>query len=456
MMRWASLPAATLYIASAAIMPLHAQAIEPPSVPPGALPVGPVAPLSPTEQKAACGTGTTFPGSQFHTQMGADAMLNYTSAWQFSRGAGQKVAVIDTGVAPNPRLPALQAGGDYVSTSDGLVDCDAHGTLIAGLIAAAPSPDDTFAGVAPDATILSIRQSSIAYSLQGGGDTQNDPNATSPGYGNTQTLALAIVRAVDLGATVINLSEVACSSVGSGLNDAGVGQAVKYAFERNVVVVAAAGDIASQSLCSAQNEVRDPNLPLADAWKSVRTIASPDWFDDYVLSVGSLTADAKPSDFSLHGPWIDVAAPGERVTSIGSNGPGLINAFPDGQGNLVPINGTGFAAAYVSGVVALIRSRFPELSAPEVMDRVKRTAHTPQVGPDAETGFGVIDPIAALTYQLPPAAGMPAVLAGRPISGPPQPDPKSHRARNTVLAVMGACAALAAVALAVVKRAGRT
>jgi len=234
MMRWASLPAATLYIASAAIMPLHAQAIEPPSVPPGALPVGPVAPLSPTEQKAACGTGTTFPGSQFHTQMGADAMLNYTSAWQFSRGAGQKVAVIDTGVAPNPRLPALQAGGDYVSTSDGLVDCDAHGTLIAGLIAAAPIPDDTFAGVAPDATILSIRQSSIAYSLQGGGDTQNDPNATSPGYGNTQTLALAIVRAVDLGATVINLSEVACSSVGSGLNDAGVGQAVKYAFERNV------------------------------------------------------------------------------------------------------------------------------------------------------------------------------------------------------------------------------
>jgi membrane-anchored mycosin MYCP len=76
-----------------------------------------------------------FPGSRFQLQTGADAMLNYAGAWQFSRGAGQKIAVIDTGVAPNPRLPGLEGGGDYVSSSDGLVDCDAHGTLVAGLIA---------------------------------------------------------------------------------------------------------------------------------------------------------------------------------------------------------------------------------------------------------------------------------------------------------------------------------
>ena len=157
--------------------------------------------------------------------------------------------------------------------------------------------------MAPDATILSIRQTSTAYSAQGGGAAQNDPNATSPGYGNTHTLALAIVRAVDLGATVINLSEVACAPAGSGMDDTTVGQAVRYAFERNVVVVAAAGDINSEGLCSAQNEVRDPNLPLADAWGSARTIASPSWFSDYVLTVGSLTPDGKPSDFSLHGPW---------------------------------------------------------------------------------------------------------------------------------------------------------
>jgi membrane-anchored mycosin MYCP len=455
-MRWASIPLAALLIAGTALVPSTAQAVEPPLVPPGPPPIGPVAPTGPTEQKAACGAGTVFPGSQFQLQTSIDAMLNYTGAWQFSRGAGQKVAVIDTGVAPNPRLPALQPGGDYVSSSDGLVDCDAHGTLVAGLIAAAPSPSDAFAGVAPDATILSIRQTSSAYSVQGGGTVQNDPNATSPGYGNTQTLALAIVRAVDLGATVINLSEVACAPVGSGLDDSAVGQAVRYAFERNVVVVAAAGDISSEGLCSGQNEVRDPNLPIADAWGSVRTIATPAWFDDYVLSVGSLTPDAKPSDFSLHGPWVDVAAPGERMTSLSPNGGGLINAFSDAQGHLAPINGTGFAAAVVSGVVALIRSRFPELTAAEVMDRIKRTAHTPQAGPDAATGYGVIDPVAALTYQVPPAASMPAPFAGHPISGPPKSDRSSSRARNTVLAVLGVCAALAAVAVAVVKRPART
>lgn len=451
-MRWASLLLVMLFTASGAIAPACAVAIEPPQVPPGPPPIGPVAPPGPTEQKAVCGAGAVFPGSQFKNQTIADSILDYTGAWQFSRGAGQKVAVIDTGVMPNPRLPGLQPGGDYVSSSDGLVDCDAHGTLVAGLIAAASSPDDAFAGVAPDATILSIRQASGAYSAQGTGARQSDPNATSPGYGNTQTLALAIAHAVDLGATVINLSEVACAPFGSGLDDAAVGQAVRYAFERNVVVVAAAGDLGSEGLCSTQNEVRDPNLPLADGWRTAHTIASPAWFGDYVLTVGAVTPDARPSEFSLHGPWVDVAAPGERVSSLNPSGLGLVNAFPDGQGGLVPLNGTGFAAPFVSGVVALIRSRFPDLSAAQVMDLVKRTAHTPQAGPNAETGYGVIDPIAALTYQLPTATSIGAPLAGQPISGPPKQDPSSRRIRNIVLGAFGTCMALAAIAVAVIKR----
>ena len=450
-MRWVAVLAVMLFIAGTALAPAPALAIEPPLVPPGPPPTGSVGPLNPTEQKAACGVGAVFPGSQFRLQPSADAMLNYTGAWKFSRGAGQKVAVIDTGVSPNPRLPALESGGDYVSSSDGLVDCDAHGTLVAGLIAAAPSPDDAFAGVAPDATILSIRQNSAEYSVQGAGSAQNDPKAMSPGYGNTQTLAFAIVRAVDLGATVINLSEAACAPVGAGMDDAGVGQAVRYAFERNVVVVAAAGNISSGGLCSAQNEVRDPNLPLADAWSSVRTIASPAWFQDYVLTVGAVTPDAKPSDFSLRGPWVDVAAPGERLTSLSPNGLGLINAWLDPQGGLVPINGTSFAAPFVSGVVALIRSRFPGMSAAEVMERVKRTAHTPEAGPNAATGYGVIDPIAALTYEVPPADEMPAPFAGRAIAGPPEQAPGGRRARNIVLVVLAACVALAALAVVVVK-----
>jgi membrane-anchored mycosin MYCP len=342
----------------------------------------------------------------------------------------------------------LEAGGDYVSNSDGLQDCDAHGTLVAGIIAAAPSPDDSFAGVAPDATILSIRQNSGAFDLAGtGANTSDDPNATSTGYGNTQTLALAITRAVELGATVINLSEVACAPVAAGLDDAAVGRAVRYAFERNVVVVAAAGNFNNQSMCNAQNVMTDPNQPLERGWDTVGTIASPAWFDDYVLTVGAVTTSSAPAEFSLHGPWVALAAPGERITSLDSNGPGLINGQL-GQQGMAPLNGTSFAAPFVSGVVALIRSRFPELTARQVMDLIKRTAHTPGEGPNPATGYGVVDPVAALTHQLAPANSGPRSDAGTPISGPPQPDPGNVRARMIVFGVTAASVALMAGALA--------
>jgi membrane-anchored mycosin MYCP len=455
--RCAGLVGAVLLVAAAGfLVPPVAMAITPPVVEPGPPPAGPLGPPQPTELKAVCGIPTgVLPATDLAKQTSADAMLNYRSAWRFSRGAGQKVAVVDTGVNRHPRLPALEPGGDYVSNSDGLHDCDSHGTLVAGIIAATPSADDSFAGVAPDATILSIRQNSGAFDLAGiGASTGDDPNATSTGYGNTQTLALAITRAVDLGATVINLSEVACAPVAAGLDDTAVGRAVRYAFERNVVVVAAAGNFNTQSMCSAQNTMTDPNQPLKRGWDTVGTIASPAWFEDYVLTVGAVTTSSAPADFSLHGPWVAVAAPGERITSLDANGAGLINAQL-GQDGMVPLNGTSFAAPYVSGVVALVRSRFPELTAGQVMDLIKRTAHTPGEGPNPATGYGVVDPVAALTYQLPSAAGG-QPDAGRPISGPPQPDPGNVRARMIVFGVTAASVALmaGALGLAAVRRRG--
>jgi membrane-anchored mycosin MYCP len=443
--RWGAFLAAALWTAFVAVPP--AWAVPPPVVPPGPPPTGPVAPPDPTEQKSACGAGGVFPQTDFRMQPSAAAMLDFASAWKFSRGGGQKVAVIDTGVNRHPRLPALEGGGDYVSGTDGLADCDAHGTLVAGIIAAAPSPDDAFAGVAPEATILSIRQNSGVYAVKGSASTQDDPNAVSPGYGNLHTLALAVARAVDLGATVINLSEVACAPVGAGMNDAELGSALQYAYERNVVVVAAAGNLQSQGLCGAQNPVRDPNLPLARDWQSVQTIATPAWFSDYVLSVGALTASGEPAEFSLHGPWVGVAAPAEQIVSLDPNGPGLINAWQDQRG-LVPINGTSFAAPMVAGLAALVRSRFPELSAGQVIELIKRTAHTEGVGPNVATGYGVVDPVAALTYQLPPVKNMPDPDAGRRIASPPRRD-RDNRVRDIVLAVTGACAALSVIALAV-------
>lgn len=184
----------------------------------------------------------------------SQAVLDLPSAWQFSRGAGQKVAVIDTGVNRHPRLPALQAGGDYVSGTDGTVDCDGHGTLVAGIIAARPSPDDAFAGVAPEAEILTIRQLSLAFEAKDRRGSQEKPGAiASAGYGNVLTLAAAVVRAVDMGATVINISEVACAAAGVDTVDEPLGAAVKYAYDRNVVVVAAAGNLQTDGACKAQN-----------------------------------------------------------------------------------------------------------------------------------------------------------------------------------------------------------
>lgn len=457
--RWSALIATVLTASAGTLAPAPtAVAIAPPIVEPAPPPSGPVAPPIPTELKALCGIETgLLPATDLTKQTSAEAMLEYRAAWRFSRGAGQKVAVIDTGVNPHPRLRALEAGGDYVSNSDGLQDCDAHGTLVAGIIAAAPSPDDSFAGVAPDAVILSIRQNSGVFGPVGGAaGSDDDPNAVSPGFGDTRTLALAITHAVDLGATVINLSEVACAPVASGLDDVSLGHAVRYAYERNVVVVAAAGNYNTQSMCRTQNTIVDANQPLETAWRTVSTIASPAWFDDYVLTVAAVTTSARPAEFSLRGPWVAVAAPGEHVTSLDANGPGVINAQlgPDG---LAPLNGTSFAAPFVSGLVALVRSRFPQLTAAEVIDLVKTTARTPGSGPDLAAGYGVIDPVAALTHHVPPGRGVPSADHGTPINLPAQPDTGNERARGTVLAVTAAslAAMAAAVALAAAARRGR-
>ncbi|WP_232005938.1 type VII secretion-associated serine protease mycosin [Mycobacterium sp. 852013-50091_SCH5140682] len=415
-------------------------AVDPPVVPPGPPPAGPVAPADPTEQKTVCAVTGTRPGTDYTMAPIAEAMLRYRDAWAYSTGAGQKVAVIDTGVNPNPRLPALEPGGDYVSGGDGLSDCDAHGTLIAGIIAAKPSVTDAFAGVAPDAAILSIRQNSASFAVRGFGQ-QEDRNAVSPGtgpagYGNTHTLALAVTRAVDLGATVINMSELACAPASVGVDDADLGRALRYAFERNVVVVAAAGNLDKQGPCATQNTMTDPNLPVQTAWRTVRTVASPAWFTNYVLTVAALSPYGEPSDFSLHGPWIQVAAPGEQVVSLNPVGPGLTNAIV-GQQGLAPLNGTSYAAPYVAGLAALIRARFPQLTAAQVMDRIKRTAHTPGPGPNIATGYGLIDPVAALSASLPAEPAVPRSEA--PIAGPSTPDPVSTRARTISFIVAGGC-----------------
>ncbi|WP_282776064.1 type VII secretion-associated serine protease mycosin [Nocardia sp. CC201C] len=393
------------------------------------------APLQETEQHAICAE-PTLRGEAPRDEPLAQKVLDLPAAWQFSRGAGQKVAVIDTGVNPHPRLPALQAGGDYVSDSDGTVDCDGHGTLVAGIIAARPSPDDAFVGVAPEAEILTIRQLSLAYRAK---DSRSNPQPgaiDSSGYGNMLTLAGAVVRAVDMGATVINISEVACVPAGSDTSDAPLGAAVRYAYDRNVVVVAAAGNLGSG--CENQNE--------GTGWGQVRTVATPAWFSPYVLSVGSVDPNGDPSALTLYGPWVGAAAIGRNVVSLDSKpgGTGLVNAV-QGQNGLQPIDGTSFAAPYVAGLAALVRARFPELSAQQVMDRITRTAHGPGPGRDDRIGAGLIDPLAALTAQLP--AEPVSVGADQPRAFPEPGRPQGPDSLPRLVATVGSIVCLAALAI---------
>src|ERR1700743_2306005 len=132
---------AAMLLASGALAGLPpAHAISPPSLDPAAVPPDTApAPPAPMKQNSYCTEVGTLPGSDFKLPPKYMDMLNLTEAWQFGRGAGIKVAGIDTGVTPHPRLPHLIPGGDYVMAGDGLSDCDAHGTIVASMIGAAPA-----------------------------------------------------------------------------------------------------------------------------------------------------------------------------------------------------------------------------------------------------------------------------------------------------------------------------
>ncbi|MFC9892387.1 type VII secretion-associated serine protease mycosin [Nocardia sp. NPDC127579] len=392
-------------------------------------------PLEKTERPASNGTcNSTVKGGDGPTIPAAQQSLDLERAWQFSKGAGQVVAVIDTGVAPHPRLPGLRAEGDYVANSgDGSEDCDAHGTFVAGLIAATRVDGQGFAGVAPEAQIMSIRQTSKLYQKEGASQNKR-PEDYPEGYGSTTTMAKAIVRAVDKGATVINISLVACGISNTG--DLDVGAALKYAVDQNVVVVASAGN--EEDRCKTPNQVIDPLDPTADPWSNVSTQITPVRWDEYVLSVGSIDANGAPSSFTVPGPWLSVAAPGSDMTSLNpiqDNGQWTTAVGKVERDKQLSISGTSFASPIVAGVVALVRARFPEMSAREVMKRIQATAHAPAEGWNKYIGYGAVDPVAALTDvvsgELPPKRPTPA--KSQQLAVPKAPPPPDNTARNVSL-----------------------
>ena len=515
------------------VAPPAAIAVAPPVIDPAALPPNDTpGPTEEMKQNKACVTPVVIADPDVAQPPPGNAMLDIRAAWQYSTGAGVSVALIDTGVTPNPRFANLFPGGDYVMGLDngGLTDCESHGTIVASIIGAAPSnpadrptprpagagsaptaarragqpgadypaattpethhgdrhratpsppppaepPPDTppasgdpgaaqplvagpppagpdgVVGVAPDATLISIRQSSTAFGPAR--PDPNDPDQLRRKAGDVLTLARAIRHAADLGVKVINISVASCINAATPVNQDPLGAAIRYAVvDKDIVVVAAAGNRGETSDCGQNPAFNplDPNDPRD--WAGVRTIVSPAWFSDYVLTVGAVTPDGQPLPDSINGPWVSVAAPGWRVMGLSNTNGAAVNAQPDrdpGMGN--NFWGTSFSAAYVSGVAALVRAKFPNLTARQVMRRITETAHNPARGVDNAVGFGIVDPVAALTFDVDAGAAKPVEHLRTDLYVPPPPPGPDLRPRNSALLGGAAVLVLAGVIAAVV------
>lgn len=431
-------------VALSAVPAAAAPLVGPPDADPAALPANTApAPPQPLAQRRACVLAGGIPDQALTGTPPDQAALDLPAAQRLTRGAGQTVAVLSTGVARNPRLPNLVGGGDYVGQSGGLDDCDGTGTLVAGIVGGQSSPGDEFVGVAPEAKLVSLRVWSAMFDLKEPGDNPTLAKAAA----NVQALARAVVHASDLGATVIVISPAICVPADVPVDLAPVGAALRHAVvDKDALVVAAAGDT-DQPNCAA-NPVAGQRGP--QSWTEATTLSVPSLWQPYVLSAASLTPQGQPSASALAGPWVSVAAPGESVVSL-SNAPesGVANALLDERGKPVPVRGSAYAAGYVAGVAALVRSRYPQLTAHQAMSRITRSAHNAARLPSGLVGSGTLDPLAALTWDLPAGEAQSPGAVVKPVA-PPAPAPPDPNAPKTVaLAGFGALAATVAAAAAV-------
>ena len=281
----------------------------------------------------------------------------FTTAWNTSRGEGVTVAVIDTGVNGEvAELKGAVTGGTDVSglgSPDGQTPVGEdpnHGTMVASLLAGRGTGNGNgVIGIAPEADIITA---SVAFGQDTGATVSNDDQ-----------IAEAVKWAVDSGADVINMSLTRNTRDWPESWD----DAFTYAFDHDVVVVAAAGNRGSGT-----SEVGAP-----------ATIPG-------VLTVAGVDRDKNASfDASSQGITISVAAPSED----------LVGVQPDGR--VAIWSGTSGAAPLVSGLAALVRSEYPELDAADVIQRVTQTADpNGHEVPSPLYGFGLIDPVAAMEADV--------------------------------------------------------
>lgn len=274
------------------------------------------------------------------------AYLGMSDAQSISRGNGVTVGLVDTGVdASHPDLSnAVASGSEVGGVGDGRSDSDGHGTSMAGLIAAR--------GRTTSIGALGIAPGSIVIPIK-----IRDQRPL--------TVAAAIDQASVRGVKVI------CLALGTS-GDRELEAAVNRARAADIVVVASAG-----------------NAPGVG-------VQAPARYSGVVAAVG-VDRTGNHAAISVTGPEAMLAAPAEEVISTSLSG-----GYDKGKG-------TSAAAAIIAGVVALIRSKFPTLDATEVVHRMTATAiDKGNPGRDKEYGYGVVNPVAALTADIPPLSISPS------------------------------------------------
>lgn len=265
-----------------------------------------------------------------------------TTAWNTTKGDVKTViAVIDTGADLNhPDLKdKIVASYNVFTKTPAVSDAHGHGTHCAGIAAAALNGVG-IAGIAPDAGLMPVQV------------------LNASGGGSDATIAEGIVWAANNGADVMTMS------LGLYKRSKVVEEALQYALDKNIALVASAGN---------NNALNDPEKypHLPSTYPGVIEVAATD-------------VNNKKASFSNFGNTVSVAAPGVEILST----------VP---GNYKKMSGTSMASPAAAGVVALIRSKYPNLTQAQVKAHLEKTAQdlgTP--GFDQQFGHGLVDAAAAV------------------------------------------------------------
>jgi type VII secretion-associated serine protease mycosin len=270
------------------------------------------------------------------------------SVWKVTKGKGETVAVIDDGVnAQHPDLKGnVLKGKDFVDGgSPAPAKGDDHGTGIAAMIAGhghGAGQADGIMGLAPEVKILPIR------------DRGDDSDG----------LVDSIKYAVDHGASVINIS------LGGSIKNTDEAEAVTYALKKDVPIFASTG-----------NSGKSVEYPAAYPG---------------MVPVGGVNRDGTIWEKSNRGPKTLLTAPATRVLTAGG----------ENSDYYVYGTGTSDSTAFASAAAALVRSKYPDLTAGQIVNRLTKTAEMPAAEkgaklPDERYGYGAIRPLAALQKDIP-------------------------------------------------------